>query len=219
VWYKASQNVTGNPVSSWGPSGGSASGYNLTQGSPGLRPPFLAGNANYKLYNYNPRIDFQILGNTRLENNGTSPNLYGTTGAMFIVTDQNPSGGNGTLLTYTASSSTQRIQVKPSFRFQTSTGTLGYTADYSAPTEYSSSSASILYLSGLVAAATHRVNSVVVPCNNCGSAMYNPAVVNGLRLGRNGSGGEHVDCDVGEPSSTPRPSPQRRSTVWRATWR
>ena len=25
VWYKASQGVTGNPVSSWAPSGGSAS--------------------------------------------------------------------------------------------------------------------------------------------------------------------------------------------------
>lgn len=198
VWYKADLNVTGNPVSSWGTSGGSAAGYNLTQGTPANRPGLTAGSTNYKRYNYNPRIDFVVASSTRLENTGTAPNLYNATGSAFVVTDQNPAGGNGTAFSYSANLANQRIQIKPSFRIQTSTGVNGYTADWSPPTEYSNTSASIIQVSGLGASATHRLNSVAMACSNCGLPLYNPAIVTGLRVGRNGGGGEYVDCDLGE---------------------
>lgn len=198
VWYKADLNVTGNPVSSWNTSGGSAAGYNITQGTAGNRPAVLAGSTNYKRYNYNPRVDFAVASSTRLENTGTAPNLYGTAGSVFLVTDQNPAGGNGTALSYSASLLTQRIQVKPSFRIQTSTGVLGYTGDYAGPTEYANTAASLLSVSGLGLSAVHRRNSVPIACSNCGLALYNPAIVTGLRVGRNGGGGEYVDCDLGE---------------------
>jgi hypothetical protein len=56
----------------------------------------------------------------------------------------------------------------------------------------------MLHVSGLGASATHRRNSVPIACSNCGLALYNPAIVTGLRVGRNGGGGEYVDCDMGE---------------------
>lgn len=198
VWYKADLNVVGSPVSAWNTSGGSAAGYNITQGTPGNRPGIIAGSTNYKRYNYNPRIDFSVASSTRLENTGTAPNLYGTAGSVFLVTDQNPAGGNGTALSYSASLLSQRVQIKPSFRFQTSTGVLGFTGDFSPPTEYGNTSASLLTVTGLGLSATQRRNSVPIACSNCGLALYNPAIVTGLRVGRNGGGGEYVDCDLGE---------------------
>lgn len=201
VWYRA--NITASvvgypgPVSAWNTSGGSATGFNLAQATAAYRPAYLAGNINYKQYNYNPRIDFISANSTRLENTGTSPNLYGTTGSIFLITNQKPLASDGSGLTYSSSSS-QRIQIKPAFRIQTSTGTYGYTADFPSPTEYGSTEASLLYVSGLGAAATQRLNSVPFPCNNCGLALYNPYVANGLHVGRNGTGGEYVDCDMGE---------------------
>jgi hypothetical protein len=198
VWYKADQNVVGNPVSAWNTSGGSASTYHLTQSTSAYRPAVIQGNVDYKRYNYNKRIDFAVASSKRLQNTSTSPNLYGTGGSVFLVTDQDPSGGNGTGLTYSSGLSTQRIQIKPSFRIQTSTGSLGYTGDHSAPTEYSNRSASILSVTGLGSSATHRLNSTPYPCTNCGSGVYNPVITTGLHVGRNGGGSEYVDCDMGE---------------------
>lgn len=198
VWYKADLNVTGNPVSTWATSGGSAAGYNLTQSTAGNRPAVVAGSTNYKRYNYNPRIDFVVANSTRLENTATTPNLYGTAGSLFMVTDQNSGPGQGTALTYSSNLASQRVQVKPSFRIQTSTGTSGYTADWSAPAEYAVNSASLLAVSGLGVSAVHRRNSVPIPCSNCGLGLYNPVITTGLRVGRNGGGSEYVDCDLGE---------------------
>jgi len=201
VWYKANitSSVIGYPgaVSAWNTSGGSATGFNLAQATAARRPGYLAGNVNYTQYNYNPRVHFMSANSTSLENTGTSPNLYGTAGSIFLVTNQKPLATDGSGLTYSSSSS-QRIQIKPSFRIQTSTGTLGYTADFPSPTEYGNTEASLLYVSGLGASAAQRLNSVPIACNNCGLALYNPYVANGLYVGRNGTGGEYVDCDMGE---------------------
>ncbi|HRH68268.1 MAG TPA: hypothetical protein PLB89_02055 [Flavobacteriales bacterium] len=201
VWYKANLSVSGTtPITAWNTSGGSAAGFNLTPTSAATSPNLIAGSTNYKRYNYNPRIDFTASSFTRLQNTGTSPDLYGTTGSLFMVTDQNSGVGQGTALTYSSNTSTQRLQFKPSFRIQTSTGVNGYTGDWSAPSEYAITSASLLSVTGLGATAVHRRNSVSFGCSNCNLPLYNPAVTTGLRVGRNASGGgsEYVDCDMGE---------------------
>lgn len=199
VWYKAGLNVIGSPVSAWNTSGGSA-GTNITQSTLANRPNQVAGSTNYKRYNYNPRIDFVASSSTCLENVSVSePNLYGTAGSIFLVSDQNTT--SGTAVAYSYSLSTNRIQIKPNFRVQTSgDGVNGTTADWGVPTEYSTNSASLISVTGLGPSATHRRNSVTIPCSNCMSPTYLPAITTGLRVGRRSTtlAYEYIDSDLGE---------------------
>lgn len=198
AWYKADLNVVGAPISAWNTSGGSATGYQLTQANAANRPGLTGGGIDYKRYNYNPRVAFVAANLTRLENTSTSPDLYGTTGSMFLVSDHNTT--YATALSYSTNLSAKRIQMKPTFRMQTSTGTSGYTADFGMPTEYSVNSAAMFTLSGLGVNAAHRLNSVALLCSVCGSTAVNPSITTGLRVGRNaaGSGSEYLSGALGE---------------------
>ena len=172
-WYRAdvASTVVGSPgtVSAWNNFGGSATGYNFTEGTASYRPGYISGSTNYKQYNYNPRVDFNSASYSRLQNTGPTPNLYGTAGSIFLVANQKPLGGDGTGLTYCSDFYSQRIQMKPAWRIQTSAGYSGYTADFGLPTENDTLDASMFSLSGLGSSAVQRRNSVDLPCNNCGS--------------------------------------------------
>lgn len=198
AWYKADLNVVGDPVSAWNTSGGSATGFQLNQGNAAYRPGLTSGDVNYKRYNYNPRVSFSAANLTRLENGSTSPDLYGTAGSVFLVSDHNTT--YATALSYSTGLSTKRIQMKPTFRIQTSTGSSGYTADFGMPTEYSVNSAALFAVSGLGVNAAHRLNSVSLACSICGNTTFNPNITTGLRVGRNAAGGgsEYLTGGLGE---------------------
>ncbi len=198
VWYKADLNVVGDPIDAWNTSGGCAVGYQLTQGVAAYRPCLKAGDMNYKLYNYNPRVGFDAANLTWLENTSNSPDLYGTDGSIFLVSDHDITNATG--LSYSANLTTQRIQLKPTFRLQTSTGLFGYTADFTPPTEYPVNSAAMFTIWGLGSGAMHRLNSFPIACSFCGVPLYNPSIALGLHVGRNaaGAGGEYLDGELGE---------------------
>ncbi len=196
VWYKADAGTTvsNNPVSAWSSSGGSAATYSLTQASASNRPVLVNGATSYTKYNYNPRIKFNSATSTMLRNTATTPNLLGTDGVAIVITDQNST--SGTAFGY-YSSTNYKYQLKPSFRFQTGTSGLGYTFDYGAPTEYSSTSVSMLAAYGCGPTMNLRKNSVPINCSNCGLALYNPAVSSAFSLGSTGTS-EYCNNAIGE---------------------
>lgn len=196
VWYKAdaAATVSNNPVSAWASSGGSATTYSLTQASASNRPSLINGATNYTKYNYNPYIKFNSAASTMLRNTATTPNLLGTDGVAIILTDQNTTG----ITTFAYYSSTNyKYQLKGNFRFQTGALGNGYTFDYSAPTEYSSTSASMITAYGCGATMNLRKNSVSTNCNNCGLPLYNPSISSALSLGSDGTG-QYSDNGIGE---------------------
>lgn len=188
------------PVSAWNSVGGTATGYNLIQATPANRPGYTPGNVNYKRYNYNPRIDFVAASGTWLENLATTPDLLGgNAGFTFLVTDQNNST-TGSGITYKATNN-YRIQVKPSYRTQSSNGVsapvYGYYVNYADATEYPDNAASLFTVERSGSMVSYRRNSVFGTPTGFATG-FAPSIGFGLSVGRNSGGGEHVDSDVGE---------------------
>lgn len=198
-WYKADNAasltlVTGR-VSSWTSS--SAGGPTLTQGTASQRPTLIVGSNTPSAFSYMPRVRNSTLSFTFVSNTSLSTDLVGTTGAIFYVGDQENTGI--TAVTYRYNSSSYRYQFKPSFRVQTSDGTNGYTFDYGAPTQYSTTAASSIVCLGGGPNQTLRLNSTANnTCSNCGIPLYNPAVATGFFLGANPSIGEYTNNDIAE---------------------
>ncbi len=195
LWLKADNSATliGNPVQSWSSSGGSAGAYGLTQNNLANRPALINGATNASKFNFNPRLKFSIAATTRLFNTSTSPDLMGSDGTAIVVT----SNELGTIFTYT-SGTTGRYQLKPNFRFQTGNTGTGYTFDWTAPTEYSTTSAFFPCSYGCGATMSLRKNSVQVNgANNSNLPLYYPSIVTGMYLGANNSG-EWSDASVAE---------------------
>lgn len=197
LWLKANNapTVTGNPVSAWTTSGGSAAGFTVNQGTAGNRPALVPGSTNYIQYNYNPRIKFSAATGNILSNTATNPDLLGTNGTFFLLTDRDNS--SGTAFGY-YSNTNFRYQAKPGFRFQTGQNGQGWTFDFPLPTEYSQQAAAILTGHGLAGNMVMRVNSVQDnACANCNNATYFPSINAGLSVGANGSG-EYSNNAIGE---------------------
>ncbi|WP_035656263.1 immunoglobulin domain-containing protein, partial [Flavobacterium enshiense] len=184
LWLKANNpaTITGNPVQTWSTSGGSAAGYNVTQASATNRPTLVSGATNSSKYNYNPTIKFTATSSTKLTKTTGSPDLLGNNGTAIIVTTQESPNGSG--FTF-YSGTTGRYQLKPNFRFQTGLSGTGYTFDWGAPTEYSSTSASMIASYGCGTNASMRKNSVQASTPNNTAPLYNPSVSTGLYLGAN----------------------------------
>lgn len=197
-WYKADNagtvTLATGSVSSWTSS--SAGGPALTQGTASRRPTFIAGATTPTSFSYMPRIRNSTVNQTHLFNTTLSSDLVGSTGAIFYVGDRENTGI--TAVTYRFNTSSSRYQFKPSFRIQTSTGTNGYTYDFTAPTQYSITSASSLVCLGAGPNQSIRINSVAnTTCSNCNQTLYNPAVNVGLYLGANPPG-EYTNNDIAE---------------------
>lgn len=200
AWYKAdntSSITMGTGVSSWASSGGSAGSWAVTQATGSQQPGLTSGATNARLFNYNPRIDFIAANNTMLGNSSTATDLMTSSGSFFIVSDN--SADNLTGMTCSANLSSYRHQFKPGFRAQSSDGSVnGWTFDWTAPTEYSIFSACLCSVTGSGATAVAHKNSVSITASNSNNATYTPAVSTGLYFGRNNSGGEDTDADIGE---------------------
>lgn len=208
AWYKAdntSSLTIATGVSSWTSSAGSAGTWAVTQATGSQQPGVISGATNVRLFNYNPRIDFIAASNTMLGNSSTATDLMTSSGSFFIVSDF--STDNFTGMTYTANLSAYRHQYKPGFRTQSSDGSLnGWTFDWTAPTEYSNQSASMCSVTGSGATHVTKKNSVSVAASNSNNNTYTPSISAGLYFGRNNSGGEDTDANIGEVifySSTP----------------
>ncbi|MBL0046897.1 MAG: gliding motility-associated C-terminal domain-containing protein [Bacteroidetes bacterium] len=184
LWLKAdnASSLTGNPVQSWTSSGGSASGYSVSQTVVSKQPAVINGATNSSKFNFNPRIKFTSTSASNynvLSNNSSSPDLLGSNGTAIVVTTNEL----GTVFTYSAAG---RYQLKPNFRFQTGNSGTGYTFDWTAPTEYSTSSAFMPVSYGCAANMSLRKNSLQQnTANNSNLSLYYPAVLPGIFLGAN----------------------------------
>lgn len=208
AWYKAdntSSLTMATGVSSWTSSAGAAGTWPVTQATTTQQPGVISGATNPRLFNYNPRIDFVAASNTMLGNSSTSTDLMTSSGSFFIVSDY--SVDNFTGMTYTANLSAYRHQYKPGFRTQSSDASVnGWTFDWSAPTEFSNLSAGMCSVTGSGATHVTKKNSVPLAASNSNDNVYTPSISAGLYVGRNNSGGEDTDANIGEIifySSTP----------------
>src|SRR5689334_9765261 len=86
LWLKADNaaSVTGSPVQSWTTSGGSATGYKVSQATAANRPTLVSGAANNIKYNYNPSIKFNASAFTKLYNTAITPDLLGNNGTAIV---------------------------------------------------------------------------------------------------------------------------------------
>lgn len=200
AWYKAdntSSLTIATGVSSWTSSAGSAGTWAVTQATGSQQPSVLSGSTNVRLFNYNPRIDFVATSNTMLGNSSTATDLMSSSGSFFVVSDFGPDNFTG--MTYSANLSVYRHQYKPGFRTQSSDGSVnGWTFDWIAPTEYSTLSASMCSVTGSGATQISKKNSVPITASNSNNNTYTPSISTGLYLGRNNSGGEDTDANIGE---------------------
>ncbi|WP_341903265.1 BNR-repeat neuraminidase N-terminal domain-containing protein [Fluviicola taffensis] len=208
VWYKSdntSSITMGTGVSSWNSSAGSAGTWPITQGTAAQQPGVISGATSPRLFNYNPRIDFVAASNTTLGNASTATDLMTSSGSYFIVSDNSVDDFTG--MTYTSNLSAYRHQFKPGFRAQSSDASInGWTFDWVAPTEYSGLSACMTTVTGSGATMLTRKNSVALTASNSNDITYSPSISSGLYMGRNNSGGEDTDANIGEVilySSTP----------------
>ncbi|MDF3028813.1 MAG: hypothetical protein K0S23_3120 [Fluviicola sp.] len=208
VWYKSDNTSTitmGTGVASWNSSAGSAGTWPVTQATTTQQPGVISGATSPRLFNYNPRIDFIATSNTMLGNTSTATDLMTSSGSYFIISDNSTDDFTG--MTYTSNLSAYRHQFKPGFRAQSSDASVnGWTFDWVAPTEYSGSSACMTTVTGSGATMITRKNSIPLTASNSNDITYSPSISNGLYMGRNNSGGEDTDANIGEVilySSTP----------------
>lgn len=208
VWYKAdntSSLTIATGVSSWTSSAGSAGTWAITQATGTQQPGIISGVTSPRLFNYNPRIDFVAASNTTLGNSSTSTDLMTASGSYFIISDNSVDDFTG--MTYTSNLSVYRHQFKPGFRSQSSDASInGWTFDWVAPTEYSGLSACMTTVTGSGATMNARKNSIALVASNSNDLTYSPSISTGLYMGRNNSGGEDTDANIGEVilySSTP----------------
>jgi len=200
AWYKTdntSSLTIATGVSSWTSSAGSAGTWAVTQATGSQQPGVISGATSSRLFNYNPRIDFVAASNTMLGNSSTSTDLMTSSGSFFIVSDF--SVDNFTGMTYSANLSAYRHQYKPGFRTQSSDASVnGWTFDWSAPTEFSNLSAGMCSVTGSGATHVTKKNSIPVAASNSNDNVYSPSISSGLYMGRNNSGGEDTDANIGE---------------------
>jgi trimeric autotransporter adhesin len=208
VWYKVDNTASitmGTGVASWASSSGSAGTWAVTQATGAQQPGVISGATGSRLFNYNPRLDFIAASNTVLGNSSTATDLMTASGSYFIISDNSTDDFTG--MTYSVNTSTYRHQFKPGFRVQSSDASInGWTYDWTTPTEYSNLSACLTTVTGSGATMAARKNSVALAAANSNDITYSPSITTGLYMGRNNSGGEDTDANIGEIilySSTP----------------
>jgi len=205
LWLKADNatTITGSPIQKWTTSGGSATGYNVSQANAANMPILVNGATNDAHFNYNPSVKFSAANQTQLYTTVTSPNLLGGNGTAIVVASQ--AGDTGSAFTYNcyaggSGSPFDRYQLKPSWRFQTANagiGGIGYTFDWTAPIEYPTTAATIFASYGCGPNAALRTNSVMTTTPSNASATYYPGVHIGLYLGANNAT-EYTNSNVAE---------------------
>lgn len=210
LWLKANTQQVGkittvaptNAVSSWE---NETNNYSVNQATAARRPIFNdnpTGGVN-EYFNFNPFIQFNAGNNTNL-GGASTPDLLGSNGTIFIVTNNNGQVyGSGNLgpsgLTYSSSSSI-RYQLKPLGRIQTGNNFLGYTSDFNGgpPVNFPPTSCVQLTSRGVGTPFHARRNGYQFTQNNSGLALYFPSVGLGLSIGSNSGNSEYSSAAVAE---------------------
>jgi len=153
--------------------------------------PILVNSPNVNNnFNFNPSLQFDGSAYRSLNNTGTTPDLLGTNGTVFLVINTyNYAANSSTCFAYYASS-LYRYQVKAHFRIQTGNNGTGYTADFNPqfPSDYGDAAGRILVSRSTGTDFYSKRNGDVFPINNT-AAPYNPSVAAGLCIGANNNGG------------------------------
>lgn len=208
LWLKANTTVPANitynttnyKVSNWKSDVGT---YQVSQSTIAKQPQFFnTWSASAANFNYNPFIQFNSANAATLLNPSITPNLVGTNGSIIIITNRYQiSPTNPTLLAY-YSSPTVRFQIKPSFRVQNGSGTLGYKFDINllpgSIINYPDLSAFILSSVGSGANSRARRNATDFGPPTGLSSTFFPAITSGLHLNESGSAALYSDMGIAE---------------------
>jgi gliding motility-associated-like protein len=197
-WSKANTTTAGklildasNKVQRWEHE---QSTFGIAQTTAGNRPQFTAVPAQPGAFNFNPYVQFSQASSTFLNNTATTPDLLGQSGTIFLVSST-PSDGSA--LTYYSSSS-YRYQLKPFWRTQMGANSTGYTADMiGTPTTYTGDAPRVVMSWGGGTTYKSGRNADLFPVNNSAS-LYFPSISGGFCVGKNSSGGEHVNSAIAE---------------------
>ncbi len=189
-WFKANSGniaytpASGNKVALWTSELGTLS---LIQTTTSKQPFFRPTTKDSGNFNFNPFVQFYKASATGLAAATTTPNLLGTAGTFFIITNK---GNTSTGFTYSVNSS-YRWQVKPGFRAQVGSGGYGWTGDFVTgivPVSAPDSAGFIIAARGNGAGFRGRKNGDSLALTNTNNTTYNPAILtSGLYVGWNGS--------------------------------
>ncbi|MBS1566331.1 MAG: gliding motility-associated C-terminal domain-containing protein, partial [Bacteroidetes bacterium] len=199
-WFKANSGniaytpASGNKVALWTSELGNLS---LVQATSSKQPFFRPVPKDSANFNFNPFVQFYKASATGLAAAATSPDLMGTAGTVFMVTNK---GNTSTAFTYSVNYY-YRWQVKPGFRAQIGNNGYGWTSDFVSgvvPVSAPDSSGYILTTRGTGAGFRGRYNGDSLALTNTNNTTYNPAILtSGLYVGWNGSN-ELFDGSVAE---------------------
>ncbi len=192
---KMTMNGTNN-VSSWV---GENNTVSVDQATAAKQPTWYDTPYPEGVFNFNPSIKFSLTAQTTLRNTLTTPDLCGTAGTIFIVSNAyDPTNSSGSLFTYLANTS-YRYQVKPSFRIQTGSSSTGYTSDFNGGpvVNYPTQAARVFVSKANTTNLRSRRNSFEFPMNNNSSTFY-PSISAGLSLGANSGTSEYVNMALAE---------------------
>ena len=192
-WFKANGQVTTtgpvNHVLAWT---SELENIRLTSSAIGRRPFLQPTNTPMGNFNFNPFIQFVSELGTNLGRPATVPDLLGSAGTIFLITNMAEDSRNEhTAFTY-RSTSDYRYQIKPGWRIQVGEKGMGWTQDLSKefmPFTAPLHSAFILISRGNGAGFRGRKNADSIPLTNANDKDFNPAVVPGVYVGCNNSTG------------------------------
>jgi hypothetical protein len=181
--------------------------FKITNGTAAQRPIWSDGSAtgsSVDSLNYNPHVTFSASGTNFLSNTATTPDLLGTSGSIFVVS--NMDAGSKSAVTY-YSNNLFRYQVKPNFRVQTSDGInvvapintmLGYTSDFSSLYNSPRSNARIVTSKGFATTLASKRNGTPYAITNNNTAPFCPGIAAGTFVGANPTNSEYFDGRIAE---------------------
>jgi Secretion system C-terminal sorting domain len=208
-WIKADYTgtkmaFTSGKVSSWI---NEKSTFTLSNGTATQRPIRYDGSStgsSVDSLNYQPHVTFIASTSNNLNNAATTPDLLGTAGTTFTVS--NMDAGSKSAVTY-LSNNVYRYQIKPNFRVQTSDGVAilsplstspGYTSDFSSTYNSPRSNARITTSRGFAGTLTSRRNATPYTLTNSNVAPFCPGIGAGIFIGGNPTNSEYFDGKIAE---------------------
>lgn len=181
--------------------------FKTTQGTATKRPIRYDGSSaglSVDSLNYSAHVTFKATTLDHLTNAAVTPDLLGTAGTTFTVSNQDV--GSKSAVTY-LSNNLYRYQIKPNFRVQTSNGiaiasplsnALGYTTDFSSLYNSPKSNARITTSRGFALSLTSRRNATPYGLKDTNKIGFCPGVGAGIFVGANPTNAEYFDGKMAE---------------------
>jgi hypothetical protein len=181
--------------------------FKITQGTATKRPIRYDGSStglSVDSLNYSAHVTFKAITLDHLTNAAVTPDLLGTAGTTFTVSNQD--AGSKSAVTY-LSNNLFRYQIKPNFRVQTSNGiaiasplsnALGYTSDFSSLYNSPKSNARITTSRGFALSLTSRRNATPYGLKDTNKVGFCPGIGAGTFVGANPTNTEYFDGKIAE---------------------